>query len=91
MLQPFEQVESSLSRTHNGTGLGLPLSAAMMTLHGGTLAIDSEIEQAARPSPSPSRARASSMRGEDGAADALALDAATEPGADREPQRYSYG
>ena len=27
VLQPFEQVESSLSRSHNGTGLGLPLTA----------------------------------------------------------------
>jgi signal transduction histidine kinase len=44
ILLPFEQVESSLSRSHNGTGLGLPLTAAMMELHGGTLEIDSEIE-----------------------------------------------
>jgi len=40
---PFEQVESSLSRSHNGTGLGLPLTAAMMALHGGTLALRSEL------------------------------------------------
>ncbi|MGH7089808.1 MAG: sensor histidine kinase, partial [Stellaceae bacterium] len=44
VLQPFEQVENSLSRSHNGTGLGLPLTAAMMELHGGSLAIDSAIE-----------------------------------------------
>ena len=43
VLQPFEQVESSLSRSHNGTGLGLPLTAAMMELHGGALEIHSEI------------------------------------------------
>jgi signal transduction histidine kinase len=43
ILLPFEQVESSLSRSHNGTGLGLPLTAAMMELHGGALEIDSEI------------------------------------------------
>jgi signal transduction histidine kinase len=43
VLQPFEQVESSLSRSHNGTGLGLPLTAAMMEMHGGVLEIDSEI------------------------------------------------
>jgi len=45
VLLPFEQVESSLSRTHNGTGLGLPLTAAMMMLHGGSIDIASEIEQ----------------------------------------------
>ncbi len=40
---PFEQVESSLSRSHNGTGLGLPLTAAMMELHGGALALTSTL------------------------------------------------
>ena len=42
VLMPFEQVESSLSRSHNGTGLGLPLTAAMMALHGGSLSLASE-------------------------------------------------
>ena len=42
-MQPFEQVEGSLSRSHNGTGLGLPLTAAMMGLHDGSLEIESEI------------------------------------------------
>lgn len=42
VLQPFVQVDSALNRTHNGTGLGLPLAAAMVELHGGRLVIDSE-------------------------------------------------
>ncbi len=42
VLQPFVQVDSALSRTHNGTGLGLPLAAAMIELHGGKLVIESE-------------------------------------------------
>lgn len=42
VLQPFVQVDSALSRTHNGTGLGLPLASAMIELHGGRLAIDSQ-------------------------------------------------
>jgi len=41
--EPFVQVDSSLSRRHEGTGLGLALVASLMTLHGGTLAIDSEL------------------------------------------------
>jgi signal transduction histidine kinase len=43
VLQPFVQVDSALSRAHNGTGLGLPLVAVMTELHGGKLEIDSEI------------------------------------------------
>ena len=43
MLEPFEQADSSLSRAHQGTGLGLPLVKAIMELHGGTLALDSKL------------------------------------------------
>lgn len=43
VLQPFVQVDSALSRSHSGTGLGLPLAAAMIELHGGKLAIKSEL------------------------------------------------
>jgi two-component system, cell cycle sensor histidine kinase PleC len=40
-LEPFGQVDSSLSRTHEGTGLGLPLAQRLTELHGGSLRIES--------------------------------------------------
>jgi signal transduction histidine kinase len=40
-LDRFGQVDGSLSRRHNGAGLGLPLAKSLMELHGGTLAISS--------------------------------------------------
>jgi two-component system cell cycle sensor histidine kinase PleC len=43
VLRAFEQVDSSLSRTHEGTGLGLPLTKSLVELHDGTLELDSEI------------------------------------------------
>ena len=44
-LQPFRQIDSSLSRSHQGTGLGLPLAKALAELHGGTLTVESEPER----------------------------------------------
>lgn len=41
-LSPFEQVDSSLNRRHTGTGLGLPIVSALVSLHGGTLDVASE-------------------------------------------------
>lgn len=42
-LTPFTQIDGSLSRTHEGTGLGLPLAKHLTELHGGTLSIESVV------------------------------------------------
>ncbi len=41
-LAPFGQVDSSLARKHEGTGLGLPLAKKFVELLGGTFHIDSK-------------------------------------------------
>jgi signal transduction histidine kinase len=40
-LQPFQQLDNSLSRKYEGTGLGLPITKLLVELHGGCLKIDS--------------------------------------------------
>jgi signal transduction histidine kinase len=42
-LEPFRQIDSRISRLHEGTGLGLPLTKHLVELHGGTLTIESEV------------------------------------------------
>jgi len=41
-LEPFGQVDASLAREHEGTGLGLPLARRLTELHDGSLHIESE-------------------------------------------------
>jgi PAS domain S-box-containing protein len=41
-LEPFGQADDSLGRRFNGAGLGLPLAKALVELHGGSLALESE-------------------------------------------------
>ncbi len=42
-LEAFGQIDSSLSRKYEGTGLGLPLVKAFAELHGGVIEIDSAL------------------------------------------------
>ncbi len=41
LFRPFQQIDSSLTRKHEGTGLGLALTKRLAELHGGTLSFDS--------------------------------------------------
>ncbi len=43
LARPFEQVEQELTRVNAGTGLGLALTKSLAEMHGGKLAIQSEV------------------------------------------------
>ncbi|QDZ39992.1 response regulator [Euhalothece natronophila Z-M001] len=42
LFRPFQQLDSSLTRRHEGTGLGLALTKRLAELHGGTVSVESE-------------------------------------------------
>lgn len=48
LFQPFTQLDSSLSRHHEGTGLGLALVQKLTALHNGEVTVHSEIGQGSR-------------------------------------------
>ena len=43
-MAPFGQIDSSLSRNFDGTGLGLPLSKSFIELQGGSLELESAVD-----------------------------------------------
>ncbi|NNJ12007.1 PAS domain S-box protein [Chloroflexales bacterium ZM16-3] len=43
LFQPFTQLDSRLSRQHEGTGLGLVLVRRLVDLHGGSITVESEV------------------------------------------------
>jgi len=47
-LLPFKQIDNSLSRKFNGTGLGLPLAENFTRMHGGTLTLESRVGEGTR-------------------------------------------
>lgn len=48
LFQPFIQVDSSLNRQFEGTGLGLVLVQTLTELHGGSIEVESEINKGSR-------------------------------------------
>ena len=47
-LEPFRQIDHALSRSYEGTGLGLPLAKLLVEKHGGTLTLESALASAPR-------------------------------------------
>jgi two-component system cell cycle sensor histidine kinase PleC len=48
VLEAFVQVQNVMTRSHGGSGLGLPLCKALAELHGGFMALESEVGQGTR-------------------------------------------
>jgi CheY-like chemotaxis protein len=48
LFRPFQQIDSSLTRPHEGTGLGLALTKRLAELHGGTVSVESQENKGSR-------------------------------------------
>ena len=48
LFQPFVQLDSSLTRQYEGTGLGLTIIHRLTALHGGCLSVESELQRGSR-------------------------------------------
>ena len=45
LFKPFIQIDSGIARKHEGTGLGLSISKKLMTMLGGSISVESELEK----------------------------------------------
>jgi len=45
LFRPFQQIDSSLTRRHDGTGLGLALTKRLAEMHGGTVSLETQVGQ----------------------------------------------
>ncbi|MEP0851597.1 MULTISPECIES: ATP-binding protein [Cyanophyceae] len=45
LFRPFQQIDASLTRKHEGTGLGLALTKRLAELHGGTVSLESVVNR----------------------------------------------
>ncbi|MDB4880134.1 MAG: hybrid sensor histidine kinase/response regulator, partial [Gemmatimonadetes bacterium] len=48
LFRPFSQIDSSLARKFEGTGLGLAMVKLLAELHGGTVAVESALDEGSR-------------------------------------------
>ena len=48
LFQPFVQLDASLSRKYEGTGLGLALVDNIVNMHGGSVSVESEVDKGSR-------------------------------------------
>lgn len=48
LFQPFVQLDASLSRRYEGTGLGLSLVFRMIEMHGGSISVESDVGKGSR-------------------------------------------
>jgi signal transduction histidine kinase len=63
VLESFVQVQNVLTRNHTGSGLGLPLCKALIELHSGSMALESEVGKGTRVTVSLPRDRVLGMDG----------------------------
>ena len=48
LFRPFSQIDSGLARRFDGTGLGLAMVKLLAELHGGTVAVESAVNEGSR-------------------------------------------
>ena len=72
IFEKFQQVDSSMARQHQGTGLGLALTKRLVELHGGRIRVESEVGKGSTFTFTiPVRGKELEVRGEEKAVDAL--------------------